>query len=89
MWLHMLTEPAWGPQLPASVVPTITYGELHPGSSWVLICLKNMIAHPIVIPTKVIVGKVTPVNQVLPVMLPMEAWGSPPVTPRKTGFWRS
>ena len=33
MKVHVLTEPALGPQLPASVVPIATYGELHPGSS--------------------------------------------------------
>ena len=32
-WVHVLAEPAQGPQLPASMVPTATYGELHPGSS--------------------------------------------------------
>ena len=33
MKVHVLTEPALGPQLPAAVVPIATYGELHPGSS--------------------------------------------------------
>ena len=31
-WVHMLAEPALGPQLPASMVPTPTYGKLHPES---------------------------------------------------------
>ena len=31
-----------GPQLPAAAVPTATYGELHPGSSRVPICLHNL-----------------------------------------------
>ena len=31
MWVHMLMEPTPGPQLPAAVVPTVTYGELHWG----------------------------------------------------------
>ena len=33
MWVHMLAEPTPGPQLPTLVVPTVTYGELHLGSS--------------------------------------------------------
>ena len=31
MKVHVLTEPALGPQLPAAVVPIAMYGELHPG----------------------------------------------------------
>ena len=45
MKVHVLTEPALGPQLPAVVVPIATYGELHPGSSRVPICLCNMSTH--------------------------------------------
>ena len=29
MWVHILVEPTPGPQLPTSVVPTVTYRELH------------------------------------------------------------
>ena len=32
MQVNVLMEPALGPQLPAVVVPTATYGELYPGS---------------------------------------------------------
>ena len=71
MWVHMLTKPAQGSLLPTSVVPTATYGGLQPGSSQVPICLRNPSAHPMVIPTKVVVGKVTLANQVPPVVLPM------------------
>ena len=63
MWVHMLAKPAWGLQLPTSVVLTTTYGELHPGSSWVPICLRSQSPHPILIPAKVVVGKVTSANQ--------------------------
>ena len=63
MWVKILAEPAQGPQLPTSVVPTTTCGELDPGSSQVPICLRNLSAHPIVIPTKLVVGKVTLANQ--------------------------
>ena len=83
MWVHMLTEPAWGPQLPTSVVPTTTYGELHPGSSQVPICLRNLSGHPIVIPAKVVVGKVASTNQVPLVVLPMEASREPTHDPQK------
>ena len=39
------------------------------------VCLRNLSAHPIVIPAKVVIGKVTPANQVLPVILPMGTLG--------------
>ena len=32
MWVHVIMELMLCPQLPAAVVPTATYGELHPGS---------------------------------------------------------
>ena len=44
MKVHVLTEPVLSPQLPASVVPIATYGELHPGSSRVPVCLHNLSA---------------------------------------------
>ena len=71
MWVHMLAKPAWGPQLPASVVPTATYGELHLGSSKEPICPRNLSAHPIEVPAKAIVGQVA-ANQVPLVVLPMK-----------------
>ena len=70
-----------GPQVPTSIVPASTYGELHTGSSQVPICLRNLSAYPIVIPTKVVIGKVAPAIQVPPVVLPME---NLPMAPRKT-----
>ena len=59
-----------GPQLPAAVVPTATYGELHPGSSRVPVCLHNLSAHAIDVPTKTVVGQIVPTNQVPPVVHP-------------------
>ena len=64
-----------GPPATTSVVLTATYGELHPGSSQVPICLRNLGAHSIAIPTKVVVGKVALANQVPPVVLLMENFG--------------
>ena len=64
MWVHVLTELIPGPQLPAAVVPTVTYGELHPGSSWVPICLCNLSPCVMEIPTKTMVWQVVPANQV-------------------------
>ena len=64
MKVHVLTEPALGPQLPAAVVPIATYGELHPGSSRVLICLCNMSSCAVEIPAKIVVGQIIPTNQV-------------------------
>ena len=72
MQVHMLTEPACGAQLPISMVLTATYGELHLRSSQVPICLRNLSVHAIEVPTKAIVGKVTPANWVPPMVLLME-----------------
>ena len=66
MKVHVLTEPALGPQLPAAVVPIATYGELHPGSSRVPICLCNMSSCAMEVPAKTMVGQVMPANQVPP-----------------------
>ena len=64
MWAHVLTELVPGPQLPAAVVLTVTYGELHLGSSRVPICLHNLSTHTLEIPTKALVGQLAPANQV-------------------------
>ena len=64
MWVHALMELALGPQLPAAVIPTATYGELHPGSSRVPVCLHNLSACAVEIPAKAMVGQVVPANQV-------------------------
>ena len=70
MWVHVLMEPTPGPKLPAAVVPTVTYGELHPGSSRVPICLHNLSTHTMEIPAKAMVGQVASANQVPPVVHP-------------------
>ena len=70
MKVHVLTEPVLGPQLPAAMVPIATYGELHPGSSQVPVCLCNMSTHAMEIPAKTVVGQVIPANQVPPVVHP-------------------
>ena len=57
MWVHVLMELMPGPQLPAEVVQTVTYGELHPGSSRVPICLHNLSTHMVEIPTKAVLGQ--------------------------------
>ena len=64
MQVHVLMELVAGPQLPAAVVPTATYGELHPGSSRVPICLYNLNAQAMEIPTTAVVGQVAAANQV-------------------------
>ena len=68
--VHVLMEPVLGPQLPAAVVPIATYGELHPGSLRVPVCLCNMSTHTVEIPAKTVVGQVIPANQVPPVVHP-------------------
>ena len=67
MQVHMLMELIPGPQLPTVVVPMVTHGELHLGSSRVPIC-HNLGTHSIEIPTKTVVGQVAPANQVPPVV---------------------
>ena len=62
MQVHILTEHGLSPQLPAVVVPTAPYGELHPGSSRVPVCLHNLSASAVEIPTKAMVGQVVPAN---------------------------
>ena len=70
MQVHVLTELVLGPQLPAAVVPTATYGELCPGSSRVPVCLHNLGAHAVEIPAKTVVGQVVPANQIPPAVHP-------------------
>ena len=83
MQVHVLTESAQGPQLPTSIVPTATYGELHLGSSEVPIYLWNMSVHPIEVSSKALIDKVTPANQVLLVVLLMETLGQSACGPQK------
>ena len=64
MKVHVLTKPVLGPHLPVAVVPIATYGELHPGSLRVPICLCNVSTCAMEIPAKTIVGQVIPTNQV-------------------------
>ena len=70
MKVHVLTEPTLGPQLLAAMVPIATYGELHPGSSRVPVCLCNMSSRTVKILAKTVVGQVMPTNQVPPVVHP-------------------
>ena len=70
MQVHVLMELMPGPLLPVAVVPMATYGELHPGSSRVPICLHNLSTHTMEMPTKAIIGQVVPANQVPPVVHP-------------------
>ena len=64
MHVHILMDQALGPQLPAVVVPTATYGELHPGSLRVQVCLHNLSAHAMDVPAKTVVGQIVPANQI-------------------------
>ena len=68
MQVHVLRELALGPQLPAVVVPTATYGELHPGSSRVPVCLHNLSTCAMDVSAKTIIGQIVPANQVPPVV---------------------
>ena len=64
MQVHVLTELMPGPHLPAAVVPTATYGEQHPRSSRVPICLCNLGTHTMEIPAIAMVGHTVPAHQV-------------------------
>ena len=88
MWVHIFTEATPGPQLLAAVVLAVTYGELHLGSSQVLICLCNLSAHSIKIPKKIVVGQVVPANQVLAEVLPTGTLGESTSNPQKDRSWR-
>ena len=81
MQVHVLAELVLAPQFPASIVPTIIYGKLHPGSSSMLICLRNLGAHPTMIPEKVIVESLAPANQVPPMIPQWQLQGSLLMTP--------
>ena len=70
MQVHVLREPALGPQLPAAVVPTATYGELYPGSLRVPVCLHNLSTCAMEVPAKTIIGQIVPANEVAPVVHP-------------------
>ena len=83
MKVHVLTEPVLGPQLPAAVVPIATYGELHPGSLWVPICLCNMSTCAMEIPAKMVVGQVIPANQVPLVVHPTRTAKEATINPPK------
>ena len=83
MWVNMLMELMSGAQLPTVVVPMVTYGELHLGSSRVPICLCNLGACTMEIPAKTVVRQVTPANQVPPVVLPTRTSKEPNGKPKK------
>ena len=70
MQVHVLTELTLGSQLPPAVVPAATYGEIHPGSLRVPVCLCNLSACAMEVPTKTIIGQILPDNQVPPVVHP-------------------
>ena len=65
------------------MVLTDTYGELHPSSYQVQICVRNPSAHPTVVPAKLGVGKVALVNQVPLVVLPVGILGESTHVPQK------
>ena len=64
-------------------MPIATYGELHPGSLRVPVCLCNMSAHAMEIPAKTVVGQVIPANQIPPVVhLTRTAKGTAKIAPK-------
>ena len=69
MQVHVLMELMPGSHLPMAVVLMATYEELHLGSLRVPICLCNLGACSMEIPTRTVVGQVAPANQVPPVVL--------------------
>ena len=88
MWVYVLMELALGLQLPAAVVPTATYGELHPGSSRVPVCLHNLSTRAMEVPTKTIIGQILPANRVPPVVHPTRTAAETKYAAQRDGFWR-
>ena len=86
MQVHVLTESMLDPQLTTAVGMTTTYGELYLGSSWVPICLHNLSTHSIKIPTKTVVGKVIPANQVPQMVLLIGTLGESISNPQNGWF---
>ena len=81
-------EPVLGPQLPAAVVPTATYGEQHPGASRVPVCLCNLSASAMDVPTKIIIGQIVPANQVPLVVHPTRTATETKYPAQKGWLWR-
>ena len=75
MQVHVLTELALSPQLPAAVAPTATYRELCPGSLRVPVCLCNLSTRAVEISTKTAVWQVSPTNQIPSVVHPTKTAG--------------
>ena len=88
MWVYVLKEPMPGPHLPSAVVLTVTYGELHPRSSRVPICLCNLSAHTMEILAKAVVGQVALANQIPPVVHPTRTSKEWHNQPKKDESWR-
>ena len=75
MWVHVLAELVQVPQLPT-------------GSFQVLICLRNLNAHPTMIPAKVIIGKVSCSCKLGAISNPhWNFWVSLPLAPQGAGSW--
>ena len=86
--VHVLIEPVLGPHLPVAVVSTATCGELHTGSSRVPVCLHNLSACAMEVPTKTIIGQIVPANQVPPVVHPTRTATETKYPAQKDAFWR-
>ena len=81
MWIHMLAET--GPPAACFCGSDCYIWGLHPGSSHVPNYLRNLHANHIIIPIKVVVGKVTAAHWVALMALPTEAIGEPTHDPWK------
>ena len=84
--LHAGPHAHWvsmGPQAAHFCSPNCFIWGVIPRLLQVPICLRNLSSNPIIIPAKVVVGKVAPANWVLLVALPMEASGEPACDPQK------
>ena len=88
MRVPVLTELMPGAQLPAAVVPTVTYRELHPGSLRVPICLCNLSTCAMEIPTKAMVGQFVSAKQVPLMVHPTKTTKETSNKASKGGSWR-
>ena len=75
MLVHVLAETSMRTPIASLCGSNCYLWGVAPGVPRVLICLRNLRAHPIEVPAQAIVDQVTPAYQVPPVVLPMEASG--------------
>ena len=84
--LNLIAEPFIDSQLPSNIQCTPTYCTLEPGSNRVTVCLRNISARKIIVPSKTIVCQIQLANMIPPIQtsnsspLQKEKWRIPLVS---------